>query len=965
MKRKAWIYLFASLIALFSIKGKKDGGDGFLSLEGEWKFAIDTLDKGESERWFESVLPETISLPGSMMTNGKGFVPDLDTKWTGSIYDSSWFFNPRMAKYRQPGNLRFPFWLTPGFYYVGPAWYQHEIIIPADWKQKRMMLYLERPHWETMVWLDTTRLGMQNSLSTPHRYTLPGDLSPGRHTITIRVDNRIKDINVGPDSHSLTDHTQGNWNGIVGTIGLKAGPKFFIDDMKVFPDIQAKTIKVLVTLKNETGKPLDGYLTLSASSFNTDKKHFAGPLQRLVAVDKDEKQEEIIFPMGADVQLWDEFNPALYILKTEWSSKGEISDIQYVQFGMREFKTRDTRFQINGRTTFLRGTVECAVFPQTGYPPCDKEPWARIFKICRLFGLNHMRFHSWCPPEAAFIAADEAGIYLQVEGPCWTNHGTSVGDGKPVDQYIYDESGRIVDAYGNHPSFCMMAYGNEPAGRNQVKFLGEFVNYWKAKDNRRIYTHASVGGRWPQVPENEFIVRAEARGLPWDEKPQSLFDYSAIIERYTVPYVAHEMGQYCAFPDFSEIEKYKGPYHARNFELFREDLTDHQMGGQAEDFMMASGKLQLLCYKSEIEASLRTPGNGGFQLLSLNDFPGQGTALVGVLDVFWDEKGYVHAGEFRRFCNSTVPLARIPRFVYRNSETFRASVEVAHFGNQKLERIMPQWKVTRSDGSILSHGNMAVTDIHPGNTVSLGEVILPLSSITRAEKLHFEIMVGDFANDWDIWVYPAILPLPDTSEIFITREADEKTGEILQNGGKVFLHGAGKVEYGRKVVQHFMPVFWNTSWFKMRPPHTIGILCDPGHPAFSDFPTGYHSNLQWWGILHNQQVMILDSLPAGLKPIVQPIDTWFLNRRLGLIFEARVGKGKIIVCSADLLSDINSRPTAQQLYYSLINYMNSEKFIPLYEVDYAAIMDIFTDKSWPDWNSYTKDSPVELIPKIK
>ncbi|MBN2213495.1 MAG: beta-glucuronidase [Bacteroidales bacterium] len=965
MKRNTRIILLVPLVILFVIPDNKDPGDEFVPLEGAWRFAIDTSATGESEKWFGRVLPETIRLPGSMLTNGKGFVPDLETKWTGSIYDSSWFRHPRMAKYRRPGNMKFPFWLTPDHYYVGQAWYQKDIFIPAAWKRKRIILYLERPHWETTVWLDTTRIGMQNSLSTPHEYELPDKLSPGRHTITVRVDNRIRDINVGPDSHSLTDHTQGNWNGLAGKIGLKTGSKIFIDDVKVFPDVQVKTVKVLVSLKNETGKPVKGCLSLSAVSFNSDNKHTVEPLQQMVTMDRHEKLVEIILPMGTDMQLWDEFNPALYMLKTEWNSGRGFSDVRYVQFGMREFKTRDTRFQINGRNVFLRGTVECAAFPRTGYPPCDKESWAGIFKICRLYGLNHMRFHSWCPPEAAFTAADEAGIYLQVEGPFWTNHGTAVGAGKPVDKYIYDESERIVDAYGNHPSFCMMAYGNEPAGRNQVQFLGEFVSYWKTKDNRRIYTHASVGKRWPHVPGNEFIVRAGARGLPWDERPQSLFDYSGVIDRYSSPYVAHEMGQHCAFPDFREIEKYNGPYHARNFELFREDLTDHQMGGQAEDFLMASGKLQVLCYKSEIEASLRTPGNGGFQLLSLNDFPGQGTALVGVLDVFWDEKDYVHADEFRRFCDAIVPLARIPRFVYMNFEIFRAAVEVAHFGDQKLEHVTPRWKVTRSDGSVISEGSLAAGDINPGSLVPVGEVVVSLSGLIRAEKINLEIMVGDRANDWDIWVYPAILPVPDTSDIYIARQADDATGEILQKGGMVFLHGAGKVEYGRKVVQYFRPVFWNTSWFKMRPPHTTGILCDPDHPAFTDFPTDYHSDLQWWEILHKQQVMIMDSFPAGFKPIVQPIDTWFLNRRLGLIFEARVGKGKIIVCSADLLSGISNRPAARQLYYSLINYMNSEKFMPEHEVDYAVIRDIFTDKSWPDWNSYAKDSPDDLIPEKK
>lgn len=965
MKRQTGFYILMLLMVLFSVESKKDTGDDFTSLEGEWRFSVDTSDTGEADKWFNRKLPETILLPGSMMTNGKGFIPDLETKWTGSIYDSSWFYNPRMAKYRQPGNIKFPFWLTPDHHYAGPAWYQKDIFIPAGWKGKRIVLYLERPHWETTVWLDSMKSGMQNSLSTPHQYLLPDNLPSGKHTITIRVDNRMKDINVGPDSHSLTDHTQGNWNGVAGMIGLKAVAKVFIDDVKVFPDICTGSVKVIVTVKNETGKSHEGHIILSASSFNSDKKHTVTPLKRLVTLDKEEKQVELIYPMGTEVQLWDEFNPALYLLKTEYKTKGGFSAIRYVQFGVREFKTEGIRFRINGRNTFLRGTVECAAFPQTGFPPTEVVSWERIFRICRDFGLNHMRFHSWCPPEAAFIAADKAGIYLQVEGPCWTNHGTSVGDGKPVDQYILDEAEKIVKYYGNHPSFCMMAYGNEPAGRNQVKFLAEFVKYWKARDNRRVYTHASVGGRWPHVPDNEFIVRAEARGLPWNERPQSLFDYSGIIEKYNIPYIAHEMGQYCAFPNFKEIQKYRGPYHARNFELFRDDLTEHQMGEQAEDFLMSSGRLQVLCYKSEIEASLRTPGNGGFQLLSLNDFPGQGTALVGLLDVFWDEKGYIRAEEFRRFCTSTVPLARFPKFVFLNTDTFRASVEVAHYGNQIMDGMIPQWKITTSDGSVFSDGNLAETNILPGNTAPIGEVIQPLSAIKKAEKFQFELIIGEHANNWNFWVYPAGLSFPDTSGIFICSQLNEKSETILMNGGKVFLHAAGKVEYGQNVVQYFRPVFWNTSWFQMRPPHTTGILCDPAHPAFADFPTDYHSDLQWWEILHHQQVMILDSFPAGYKPIVQPIDTWFLNRRLGLIIEARVGKGKIMICSADLQSDIDNRPVARQLYNSLINYMSSDRFKPEWKIDYTTIKDIFTDRSWPDWNSYTNGSPDELIPKNK
>ncbi len=936
-----------------------------INLQGRWDFMIDTFDVGITEKWHTSDFIERVNLPGSMKENEKGNVPTLNTKWTGSIYDSSWFFNPRMEKYRKPGNLKFPFWLTPNLYYVGVAWYKKEIEIPEKWNNKRIVLHLERPHWETALWVDTMKIGMQNSLSTPHHYDLTNYLVPGNHVITIRVDNRIKEINVGPDSHSLTDHTQGNWNGIAGKMNLVAGPRTYINDIKLFPDIHSKSVKVVIEVGNLTGSMVSGKLKLYAEPISNSRSKKIKPLLIKLDFDANISKHELNYPMGDDIQLWDEFIPDLYQLTAILTDERRNKDIQKVEFGMREFKTNKTQFEINGRTVFLRGTVDCAAFPLKGYPPTDIASWERIFSICRNYGLNHVRFHSWCPPEAAFIAADRIGIYLQPEAASWANHGTSIGDNKPIDKYIYDETERIINAYGNHPSFCMMAYGNEPAGQNQVAYLGKYVKYWKKKDNRRVYTGASIGGSWPLVPESEFIVRSEARGLPWGKRPESMFDYKPKIEKYKVPYVAHEMGQYCVFPNFKEIEKYTGVYKAKNFELFEEDLNDHYMGDQAKDLLLASGKLQVLCYKSEIEASLRTPGNAGFQLLSLNDFPGQGTALVGVLDVFWDEKEYISADEFKQFCNHTVPLARIPKFVYTNNETFIADIEIAHFGDQPLKNITPEWTISNKNGDQLVKNTFKPTDIQIGNAIQLGKIVFPLSGIEHATKLNLEVKVDKYSNNWNFWVFPAKLPDVNTSGIHFFTELNEEAEKILENGGKVFLFAAGKVEYGKEVVQYFRPVFWNTSWFQMRPPHTTGILCDNMHPALEFFPTEYHSNLQWWEILHRQQVMIIDSFPPAFKPIIQPIDTWFLNRRLALLFEAKVGNGMIMVCSADLQSDLNERPVARQLLYSLKRYMVSEKFNPKYKVELSVIKSIFEEQSKGKLDFYTKDSPDELRPKIK
>jgi hypothetical protein len=595
----------------------------------------------------------------------------------------------------------------------------------------------------------------------------------------------------------------------------------------------------------------------------------------------------------------------------------------------------------------------------------DVPSWERIFKKLKSYGLNHVRFHSWCPPEAAFIAADRLGLYLQPEAPTWPNHGTSLGDGRFIDQYIYDETNRMVKAYGNHPSFIMLAAGNEPAGRNQAKYLADFINYWKAKDNRRIYTGASVAMSWPIVPENEYMIKSGARGLNWNNRmPESVLDYRKAVESFSVPYVTHEQGQWCAFPDFKEINKYKGAFRARNFELFKQDLHDQGMDDEAEKFLMASGKLQVLCYKNEIEKSLRTPGLSGFQLLGLEDFSGQGTALVGVLNAFYEEKGYTNSKEFSRFCNSIVPLIRTSKFVYKTDENFDADVELYNYGKNSLTNKIVSWMIRDDKQNMLAKSSFPAKAYAIGNCLPVGKVHFPLSKIKHAMRLTIEVKLDgtSYANDWNIWVYPPA-SVTASNEIFYTDTLNEKALKVLDEGGKVFLNAVGKVVKGKEVVQYFTPVFWNTSWFKMRPPHTLGILVDSVHPAFKYFPTSYHSDLQWWEIFNEAQVIHLEDFPESFRPLIQPIDTWFMNRRLAMLFEVKIGKGKLIVCSADLQNDLENRPAAKQLLYSLQQYMLSDSFNPTTQIDASIVQDLFQKPSKYVFDSYTKDSPDELKPK--
>ena len=937
------IKLLISTLILLSVACQKPETHNRIDLSGTWQFAVDPSDMGITEKWFIRTLKDTLHLPGSMTSNGKGDDITLSTPWTGQIVDSSFFKNPEYAVYREPGKIKIPFWLQPLKYFKGAAWYQKEVNIPEEWNGKSVELFLERCHWQSQLWMDDQFIGSQNSLGTPHRYDLTNRLTPGKHRFTLCIDNRVRAIDPGLNSHSISDHTQTNWNGVVGNLILKARPLVNIKNIQVYPDIEHKKFTARIRVMNSAKIPMIATLKLSVTgpgNPESQSHHFT--------LSSGENILTLEYPMGQYPILWSEFHPEVYQLTATLTGRDpETTDTFVTTFGMREFKVAGKQLQINGNPTFLRGTLECAIFPKTGYPATGIQEWLRIFNVCRAHGLNHMRFHSWCPPEAAFEAADQTGFYLSVECSSWANGSTTIGDKKPIDQYLYDESQRMVENYGNHPSFCMMVYGNEPAGKNQIAFLTDFVRFWKNKDSRRIYTS---GSGWPNIPENDYQSSPNPRIQGWGQElksiinskaPKTDYDWSEFNSKYPQPIVSHEIGQWCVYPDFKEIARYDGVLRARNFEIFRDNLKDHGMAQLADTFLLASGKLQALCYKAEIEAALRTRGFGGFQLLDLHDFPGQGTALVGVLNAFWGEKGYVSPAEYKRFCNSTVPLARMKKCIFTSNENFEADVEVAHFGDGPILDSTPDWKITNKAGKVVQTGRFAKTSIPLGNGFKLGNVSFPLSALDAPQKLRLEVSVNQYNNSWDFWVYPAKKEkIAGEENIQIVNDLDSNTAHFLENGGSVLLNlkkGTLAGAMGGDIKIGFSSIFWNTAWTHGQGPHTLGILCNPEHPALAGFPTEFCSNWQWWDAMSHSGAINLSQFPSGITPVVRVIDDWFTNRPLALLFEAKVGKGKILVSGIDLTTDLKNRPEAQQLIYSLKKYIAGSQFNPAITLNIAQI----------------------------
>ncbi len=223
-------------------------------LSGQWRFAIDRKDEGVAQGWQDRVLADTIKLPGILQSQGLGDDISTATPWVLSLYDKNWAEREDYKQHTVAGKVRVPFLSQPQQHYLGAAWYQREITIAPQWRGKRIVLFLERPHWGSTVWLDGKRVGSNLSLVAEHEYEL-GMLAPGKHTVSVRVDNRML-MAYRPDAHSVSDSLGMSWNGIIGKVELRATSPVWIADAQVYPNVQERVALLKIKLGNASGKGL-------------------------------------------------------------------------------------------------------------------------------------------------------------------------------------------------------------------------------------------------------------------------------------------------------------------------------------------------------------------------------------------------------------------------------------------------------------------------------------------------------------------------------------------------------------------------------------------------------------------------------------------------------------------------------------------------------------------------------------
>lgn len=902
MKKTYLNFLFILLtLSLYSQNKSNE-----IDLSGQWGFQLDMMDfrvqVGSLEFRHQNKLHDSIILPGITDDFQKGIKND----------------------YKHLDRL------SRAYEYMGPAWYQKYITIPDAWAGKRILLDLERCHWLSSVYVGSTRVGSTDYVSVPHRYDMTDHLAVGKeNNMYVCIDNRYQYPTHKWD-HAHSEYTQINWNGILGDMKLIAVDPVYISDLQIYPNVKNKSVKVRAEIINSTKKNVSGNL-----NFNVKGEKYS--LNKILPLSNSTDSIisfEGVVELGNKIKLWDEFTPNVYELTCELKSQVESQNYEHSKsatFGMREVKQGKNQILINDKPVHMRGTVENAVFPKTGYVPVDEASWEHVLGILKEYGMNHMRFHSWCPPKAAFRAADKLGVYFQVELPLWG--ADADGDKGGRFDFFRREQKAILKEYGNHPSFVLYCNGNEITG--DFYFVEELTHTGRQLDDRHLYSGATARKRVPSDQYYTSHVTNKGSITVYEGKPSTNWDRNMESD-IDVPVIAHETGQRAMYPNYNEIAKYTGPVKPRNFEVFRDLLDKNGMLHQADDFFKASGALTVLEYKDVIEALLRTSKGGGFQLLSINDFPGQGYAFVGILDPFWDSKGLVTSKEFRESCSETVPLLRFEKRALFNDEPFESKAELYNYSATNM-KVSPQWVLKDSSDKVLKSGKLKIQQVPTGGVFDLGDINFSLDDITTAKKVTLHLTINDeVKNKWDFWIYPKAdnAIMQSTEEVLYTKQFDAQAKQHLAAGKKVVFCPEPNKVIGRK--SNFHNHFWNPIMFQW-PPMTLGCLIEENHPVFKNFPTSYHTDWQWWDILNNAKVVEMKDMPQDLHPFIQTIDAQNSNQKLGIGFEANINGGKLLVLALDTKKMIKKRPATLQLLRSVDEYVKSDLFAPTVKLEESDI----------------------------
>lgn len=956
-------------------KGLWDGAYMRILLNGKWHVVLEDGTTGQMD------------LPGTLDENGIGHRDVGANQWhPDAVLGNAAGEIDKDA----PIATRF----TRRHTYEGEARISRKITVP-DYGTDRLFVLAERARaLRLLVDGEACSVFRQGTLSTPYIFELTG-AAPGEHEFTFLSDNSYPGMPKAAIYYSsaATDETQTNWNGILGECSMYTRPQNFIDSLRVYPRAVKKEEKnkaggyvldVCVELAPGAKKVYkDAKIILQSEALAAGELEDTQTLTEIISysgeglaeagTDKEEnpKTMEIWFrdlPLRENVKLWDEDEGNLYEMAVTLDNgmsaedKGGSTAECRTRFGIRSFGDNGSgRLALNGRAIFLRGEANCAEYPETGHPPMTIPEWKEMLLKYRSYGINFVRFHSHCEPEAAFAAADELGMLLQPELSHWD----------PKDAFGTEESYRyyraelvdLLKTYANHPSFVMLTLGNELQAQDEGRErMRELVRTAKRMDPTRLYANGSNAfyGEEGCDPESDFytsqsckdvVIRGTfsgMRGYLNENYPSADRTYdeamAEIRKEYQKPVFSFEVGQFEVLPDFEELESFHGISDPMNLKLIKKRVEERGLLPTWEKYVEATGELSRLAYREEIEAAMRTRELSGISLLGLQDFPGQGTALVGMMNSHLEPKPYDFARpeRFREFFQECRILVKLPHYTYEAGERLIAEVEAANFGKRNIEGVFC-WTLAgkksvsengncepaeiKSKNTVIATGeDTEITICRPGSYTEVGSLDIPLDFVEKNTALTLKVRIGDSISAYPIWVYRKTTPVCPEN-VYETRAFDVKTREILQNGGRVYLSpDADKESLPNSIKTQFTTDFWSVGTFADQE-GGMGQLIDTEHPIFKEFPTDFHTDWQWW-IMATKRAVIL---PHPMKTIITEMDSYAFLRPMAQMIEFRCLKGKVLLSTMELHKS-QQYPEVRALQASIYTYLSGENFEPAEEI---------------------------------
>lgn len=911
----------------------------FLSLAGEWEVKLADCSKHKA------------ILPGTLDTNNIGY----EDKPAKKLYQDENYIENEALSASKVIATRF----TRNHTYEGKAVFRR-VCDQEMAGEKRYFLIAERARVLELSVDGVSVPSISGSLSTPYIFEVTGLLHKGA-VIEITSDNSYEGLphdNIVYSS-AATDETQTNWNGIIGRFGLLIRERTFIESIRVYPKRSLE----------------DGRWTLDTEVCIDSDKWFREKLElefeelgRTGTLEIAGTAGKSYFKMsiGAEVPddlLWDEYEGRLCHVRAvliKNAGKDGSSDVLEEAFGIRSFEDIDGHLCLNGRRIFLRSEANCAVFPEEGHPPVSVDAWKEVIRTYMGYGVNCLRFHSHCPPEEAFMAADELGIMMQPELSHW-NPADAFSD-QTAAGYYRRELSEIIRTYANHPSFVMMTFGNELQYKEDgASIVKELLKLCHEMDKTRLFAFSSNAfyGEKGADPDSDFYTAMRYKGLPMratfdgmqgylnNEYPNACHNYddtvAEIRKEYEGPVYSFEVGQFEVLPDFKEIDLFHGVTRPENLGLIKEKVAKKGLLDNWEKRVEATGELSLLGYREEVEAALRSRDYSGISLLGLQDFPGQGTALVGMLNSHLVPKPYSFAepGRFRSFFTDVLPLVYLEKYTYVEDEVLRAKVRVANYSKGDIEGRL-EVSVCKQKYVFYENKEDKPGICKQGSLSDVGEIEICLSKLglKKNSAVDLHVSFAGFDNTYRIFVYMSSSQNPvKPANVHQTKVLDNEAGKVLENGGVVFLApDSSKEEIPSSIKSTFTTDFWSVGTFASQE-GSMGLLIEDKHPLFRDYPTDFHTDYQWF-MQSSQRAMIL---PDGIKSIVTVMDSYAYLRNMGMLLEFNCLKGKVFISSMGL-HDLMDYPECRALLSSIYEYISSEEFVPEQSIDFDELKKMICSK---------------------